>query len=440
MDSHYDEFGNYIGPELSDDSDSDGGADANDQQVRSHHRRIPQDTSPAIPLIQKRESPICGSFPPLTSPRSRSIRDPKQDDPWNDRPQGDADNGTAGMDVDGDDAEENFETAIVLAEDKKYYPTAEEVYGPGTETLIMDEDAQPLEEPIIAPVKKKQIEADRGKNALELKVSEEYLRGLMGNANLVRNVAVAGHLHHGKTTLFDMLVEQTHHVDDAIVHADDRALRYTDTRLDEQDREVSIKAVPMSLVMPNGAGKHLLFNMMDTPGHVNFSDEVTASYRLSDGVMLVVDAVEGVMCGTERLIKHAAKERLPICVFVNKVDRLILELKLPPADAYHKIRHTLEEINAIIEATYGGRRERAVRGSSQGERVLWIRKVRLVLHPQLICEALRGYSRRRHGYPGVRAQALGRHVLQRGDAHVQTQAPAGRRRPLIRAVHPRAAV
>ena len=106
------------------------------------------------------------------------------------------------MDVDGDDAEENFETAIVLAEDKKYYPTAEEVYGPGTETLIMDEDAQPLEEPIIAPVKKKQIEADRGKNALELKVSEEYLRGLMGNANLVRNVAVAGHLHHGKTTLF----------------------------------------------------------------------------------------------------------------------------------------------------------------------------------------------------------------------------------------------
>jgi len=258
------------------------------------------------------------------------------------------------MDVDGDDAEENFETAIVLAEDKKYYPTAEEVYGPGTETLIMDEDAQPLEEPIIAPVKKKQIEADRGKNALELKVSEEYLRGLMGNANLVRNVAVAGHLHHGKTTVFDMLVEQTHHVDDAIVHADDRALRYTDTRLDEQDREVSIKAVPMSLVMPNGAGKHLLFNMMDTPGHVNFSDEVTASYRLSDGVMLVVDAVEGVMCGTERLIKHAAKERLPICVFVNKVDRLILELKLPPADAYHKIRHTLEEINAIIEATYGG--------------------------------------------------------------------------------------
>ena len=58
MESHYDEFGNYIGPELSYDSDSDGGADANDQQVRSHHRRIAQDTSPAVPLIQKRESDL----------------------------------------------------------------------------------------------------------------------------------------------------------------------------------------------------------------------------------------------------------------------------------------------------------------------------------------------------------------------------------------------
>ena len=216
----------------------------------------------------------------------------------------------------------------------------------------MDEDAQPLEEPIIAPLKHKRVEL-REREALEMKVRQEYLLDLMGNANLVRNVAVAGHLHHGKTTFIDMLVEQTHHVDDAIVHADDRALRYTDTRLDEQDREVSIKAVPMSLVMPNGAGKHLLFNMMDTPGHVNFSDEVTACYRFADAVLLVVDAVEGVMCGTERLIKHAAKEHLPICVFVNKVDRLVLELKLPPADAYHKIKHVLEEINAVIEASYG---------------------------------------------------------------------------------------
>ena len=56
----------------------------------------------------------------------------------------------------------------------------------------------------------------------------------------------------------------------------------------------------------------MLFNMMDTPGHVNFSDEVTASMRLSDGVLLVVDAVEGVMTSTTLQIKHAARDGLPV--------------------------------------------------------------------------------------------------------------------------------
>ena len=206
MDSHYDEFGNYIGPELSDESDGD---DANDQQVRARYPRITRaDASPALPLIIAHpQIPIRQIVPNANLHPLESIPDPKQDDAWNDQPTGVPDDGAAGMDVDGDEPEENFETAIVLAEDKKYYPTAEEVYGAGTETLIMDEDAQPLEEPIIAPVKKKQMEADRGKNALVMKVDEEYMRGLMGNANLVRNVAVAGHLHHGKTSLFDMLVE-----------------------------------------------------------------------------------------------------------------------------------------------------------------------------------------------------------------------------------------
>ena len=261
-----------------------------------------------------------------------------------------ADAGGGGLMDEEDDT--NPETAIVLAEDKKYYPSAEEVYGAGTETLVMDEDAQALEEPIIAPVKKKSVEV-RERDAPVMHVSEEFLKGLSGNPNLVRNVAIAGHLHHGKTTLMDMLTEQTHEITYEWL-SNEKQLRYTDTRLDEQDREISIKAVPMSLALPSGTGKHLLFNLMDTPGHVNFSDEVTASYRLADSVLLVVDAVEGVMCNTERLIKHAAKERLPICVFVNKIDRLILELKLPPADAYHKLRHTLEEVNAVIEAAYGG--------------------------------------------------------------------------------------
>ena len=81
---------------------------------------------------------------------------------------------------------------------------------------------------------------------------------------------------------------------------------------------------------------------------MNFSDEVTAAFRLADACVLVVDAIEGVMMNTERLIIHALQEKLPIVLVINKIDRLILELKLPPNDAYHKLRHTLDEINTLI--------------------------------------------------------------------------------------------
>lgn len=111
---------------------------------------------------------------------------------------------------------------------------------------------------------------------------------------------------------------------------------------------LSIKSTPMTLLMQDTRGKSFLLNLMDTPGHVNFSDECTAAFRLSDGIVLIVDAVEGVMMQTERLIKHAMQERLAITVVINKVDRLALELKLPPLDAYRKLRHTIDEINNLI--------------------------------------------------------------------------------------------
>lgn len=83
-------------------------------------------------------------------------------------------------------------------------------------------------------------------------------------------------------------------------------------------------------------------------GHVNFSDEVTAAMRMADGVVVFVDAAEGVMLNTERLIKHAVQEKLAITVCINKIDRLMMELKLPPQDSYYKIRHIIDEINGLL--------------------------------------------------------------------------------------------
>ncbi|KAL8234968.1 hypothetical protein R6Q59_021068 [Mikania micrantha] len=301
-DSLYDEFGNYIGPEIESDQESDREDEDEDLQEKLEAERADSDEDNAA-----------------VGPNG-----------WL----------TTGEDVDMDNQ-------IVLAEDKKYYPTAEEVYGDEVETLVMDEDEQPLELPIIKPVK--DIKFEVGVKDSSTYVSTQFLLGLSSNPALVRNAALIGHLQHGKTVFMDMLVEQTHHIS-TFDQNSEKHMRYTDTRVDEQERKISIKAVPMSLVLEDSNSKSYMCNIMDTPGHVNFSDEMTAALRLADGAVLVVDAAEGVMVNTERAIRHAIQERLPIVVVINKVDRLITELKLPPRDAYHKLRHTIEVINNHITA------------------------------------------------------------------------------------------
>ena len=223
--------------------------------------------------------------------------------------------------------------AVVLHEDKKYYPTPQEVYGPDVETIVHEEDAQPLTEPIIAPVKRSRfslVEQDVPNTTYEL----EFLADLMDTPELIRNVTICGHLHHGKTTFCDALIEQTH---PDIGSIESKDLRYTDTLFTEIERGVTIKTQPFTILLPDTKGKNYLLNVMDSPGHVNFNDEVTAAFRISDGCVLFVDAAEGVMLNTERLIKHAILEKLPITLCINKIDRLILELKLPPSDAFYKV-------------------------------------------------------------------------------------------------------
>ena len=129
-----------------------------------------------------------------------------------------------------------------------------------------------------------------------------------------------------------------------------KELRYTDCRQDEQIRGISMKAKPISLILQNSKDKSFLFNIMDTPGHPNFTDEVSAAFRLVDGVVIVVDSVEGLMLNTEKIIRAAIKESLDIILCINKIDRLVLELKLPPVDAYHKIKYIIDDFNRVINS------------------------------------------------------------------------------------------
>lgn len=293
----YDEFGNYIGADL--DSDDEGEVE----------HIVPQ--------------PLAAT--PLEGYGDEQMQEPEDN--------------MALMEVDDEPAH----NAVILHEDKQYYPSASDVYGADVETIVQEEDAQPLSEPIIAPIKIRKWTVEE-KDMPQTRFDKGFLLNLTGFPEMVRNVAVAGHLHHGKTALMDMLVFETH----KLIWDADKPIRYTDTHILSREREVSIKSSPMSLVLQNTSGKSHLVHLIDTPGHVNFVDEVATAMRLADGILLVVDVVEGLMVGTEHIIRHALQEGIKITLIVNKIDRLILELRLKPADAYFKIKHTIEEINTFI--------------------------------------------------------------------------------------------
>ena len=293
-DSLYDEFGNYIGPDLNSSEEEE---ESSSEEEKEHE----EDDADAMEV----------------------------DD-------------TNGMVLHGTTNDDDMSSSIVLHEDKKYYPDAHEVYG-DAEVLVMEEDAQPIETPIIAAVKVKNFSVLE-KQVPKTTYSTEFITSLMQNPKLVRNVAVLGSLHHGKTSLVDLLIEETH-----LEKWDpSKETCYTDTRQDEQQRKLSIKSTPVSLVLESSKGKSFLLNVIDCPGHVNFSDEATAGLQVADGAVIVVDALEGVTMHTETLIKHAVQAQVSIVLVVNKVDRLIVELKLPPADAYHKLMHTIEQVNQIL--------------------------------------------------------------------------------------------
>ena len=181
---------------------------------------------------------------------------------------------------------------------------------------------------------------------------------LMKKKRNIRNMSVIAHVDHGKSTISDSLVSK------AGIIASEKAgdQRYMDTRPDEQMRGITIKSTAISmffemeeenlhLVKEETDGKEFLINLIDSPGHVDFSSEVTAALRVTDGALVVVDCIEGVSVQTETVLRQALTEYIKPVVIVNKVDRALLELQQTKEDLYQSLCRTIENLNITI-STY----------------------------------------------------------------------------------------
>lgn len=159
----------------------------------------------------------------------------------------------------------------------------------------------------------------------------------------IRNICILAHVDHGKTTLADHLIAS---YGGGVLHLKQAGrLRYMDYLDEEQRRAITMKSSSISLQYKDHS-----INLIDSPGHMDFCSEVSTAARLSDGALVLVDAVEGVHIQTHAVLRQAWIEKLTPCLVLNKIDRLICELKLSPMEAYDRLLRIVHEVNGIVSA------------------------------------------------------------------------------------------
>lgn len=194
-----------------------------------------------------------------------------------------------------------------------------------------------------------------------MKLSPETVKNLQHNTANVRNICILAHVDHGKTSLSDSLLATNGIISQRMAGK----VRYLDSREDEQLRGITMESSAISLyfrVMRRKEGteevetnEHLI-NLIDSPGHIDFSSEVSSASRLCDGAVVLVDVVEGVCSQTVNVLRQCWVDNLKPLLVINKIDRLVTEWKLLPLEAYQHISRIIEQVNSVIGSFFAGDR------------------------------------------------------------------------------------
>jgi elongation factor 2 len=170
------------------------------------------------------------------------------------------------------------------------------------------------------------------------------VKELMRKPSHIRNIAICAHIDHGKTTFSDNLLAGAGMLSEE--HAGKQLA--LDFHADEQERGITIDSSSVSMVHTVNGEPHLI-NLIDTPGHVDFGGDVTRAMRAVDGCIVLCDAVEGIMPQTETVLRQALREHVKPILFINKVDRLIREVKLTPEAMQQRFIKIITSVNDFID-------------------------------------------------------------------------------------------
>jgi elongation factor 2 len=174
------------------------------------------------------------------------------------------------------------------------------------------------------------------------KMADRVMR-IMKKPEYIRNIAICAHIDHGKTTFSDNLLAGA-----GMMSKEDagKALKL-DFHVDEQERGITIDTAAVSMVHTFDNNEYLI-NLLDTPGHIDFSGDVTRAMRAADGAIVLVDAVESIMPQTETVLRQSLRELVKPTLFINKVDRLIKELQLTPEQMQERFLKIITSVNKLI--------------------------------------------------------------------------------------------